>query len=205
MEKPSSLNFWWTTIVRREQRRFWLNSGHTSKVSVARTIGTILLCSLKNGKFEDFFAPGTVIIVDEAQGSEYRDEDFRNSIVKHRGNYNIRLCLFCSYGSRTGLEKVTASFTLGILVPSMWISLMPQPGSSQIGLFYTEDEFKVMSLLTTTEHEETLKTTYSRLLHACIKSSFSHISLSCSLLTILGGSSTSLAMKQGSYLPNWTS
>ncbi|GAB1200261.1 hypothetical protein APSETT444_009631 [Aspergillus pseudonomiae] len=80
----------------------------------------------------DFFDKGTVIIVDEAQGS-YQDVSFWNTIIKER---------------RDGRA------TFG---PAQRITLTPQPNkySPKLGLFYTPDEFnEAVSLLTTNRYDE---------------------------------------------------
>ena len=90
----------------------------------------------------------------------YKDEDFWDSIIEDRRNYDIRLCLFCSFGSeRYGVEKVEATtFTPDYISPQMRISPTPQLGQlglPEIGLFYTKDEFKeVIALLATVGYEE---------------------------------------------------
>jgi hypothetical protein len=108
----------------------------------------------------DFFASKTVIIIDEAQGS-YTDEDFWNTIVKERRSNegkDIRLCLFCSYGSPlTGLDTDHVCFTPVTFGSSQRITLTPQPQefSPQIGLFYTQDEFNdAVSRLATYSYQE---------------------------------------------------
>ncbi|OGM44053.1 hypothetical protein ABOM_007799 [Aspergillus bombycis] len=94
----------------------------------------------------DFFDKGTVIIVDEAQGS-YQDISFWNTIIKERRDGRgamIKICLFCSYGSpRTGVDADHVYYTPATFGPAQRITLTPQPEkySPKLGLFYTPDEF----------------------------------------------------------------
>jgi hypothetical protein len=106
----------------------------------------------------DFFSSKTVIIIDEAQES-YKDEEFWNTIIKERHSKegkDIRLCLFCSYGSPlTGLD--TQCFTPVNFGSPQRITLTPQPQecSPQIGLFFTQDEFNdTVSRLATYRYQE---------------------------------------------------
>jgi hypothetical protein len=108
----------------------------------------------------DFFASKTVIIIDEAQMS-YRDEFFWNTIIKERcygGGRDIRLCLFCSYGSpQTGPDADGLYFTLATFGPPRRITLTPQPqeNSPQIGFFFTWDVFnEAVSRLATYSYQE---------------------------------------------------
>ncbi|OJJ47655.1 hypothetical protein ASPZODRAFT_165779, partial [Penicilliopsis zonata CBS 506.65] len=93
----------------------------------------------------DFFAPKTLLLIDEAQKS-YSDEIFWNQIIKERLDHlvprDIRICLFCSYGSPfTGVE--THDYTPAIFHPGQCVTFTPQPieGSPRIGLFFTRSEF----------------------------------------------------------------
>ncbi|KAL4742128.1 hypothetical protein BDV11DRAFT_212133 [Aspergillus similis] len=104
----------------------------------------------------------TVILIDEAQGP-YRDTYFWNTVIKNRRSgedKDIKICLFCSYGSPwTGVEEDDNEngFIPVTFGPAQRITLTPQPGkdSPNIGLFYTEDEFReVVSLLTTNKFDE---------------------------------------------------
>jgi len=94
----------------------------------------------------DYLASGTVIIVDEAQSS-YADSCFWNTIIKQRQfneGADIRICLFCSYGSPlTGVEQDRVFYTPAVLNPGQCVTLTPQPNkySPQIGLFFTRVEF----------------------------------------------------------------
>ncbi|KAL4916695.1 hypothetical protein BDW62DRAFT_211811 [Aspergillus aurantiobrunneus] len=87
----------------------------------------------------EFFASKNVILIDEAQGS-YADIGFWNTVIKDRRSslgYNIKICLFSSYGSPA--------------------SLTPQPNerAPKIGLFFTKEEFdQAVDLLTTRQYEE---------------------------------------------------
>jgi hypothetical protein len=108
----------------------------------------------------DFFALKTVIIINEAQIS-YRDEYFWNTIIKQRRSgegEDIRLCLFCSYGSPlTALDADRLYFTPITFGPPQHITLTPQPQerSPQIGLFFTQDEFnEAVSRLATYSYQE---------------------------------------------------
>lgn len=107
----------------------------------------------------DVFAPMTVILIDEAQGS-YTDTDFWNTIIKDRrygGGKDIKICLFCSYGSpMTGVELGRVVFTPATFGPEQRITLTPQPNedSPKLGLFFTRDEFdEAVSLLTTNQYD----------------------------------------------------
>ncbi|KAL4818104.1 hypothetical protein BDW67DRAFT_183386 [Aspergillus spinulosporus] len=109
---------------------------------------------------EEFFAPQTIILIDEAQGS-YTDYGFWNTIIKERRSgqgKDIKICLFCSYGSpTTGVEVDRTCFTPATFGPSQRIILTPQPGeeSPKVGLFFTLDEFaEAVWLLTTHEYDE---------------------------------------------------
>lgn len=104
----------------------------------------------------------TVVIIDEAQGS-YRDTYFWNTIIKNRRSgqdKDIKICLFSFYGSpSTGVEEDDNKneFTPVTFGPAQRITLTPQldEDSPDIGLFYTEDEFReVVSLLTTNRFDE---------------------------------------------------
>jgi hypothetical protein len=94
----------------------------------------------------DYLALGTVIIVDEAQSS-YVDSGFWNTIIKQRQSNegaDIRICLFCSYGSPlTGVEQDRVFYTPAVLEPRQCVTLTPQSDkiSPQIGLFFTRVEF----------------------------------------------------------------
>ncbi|KAE8379637.1 hypothetical protein BDV26DRAFT_291095 [Aspergillus bertholletiae] len=90
-----------------------------------------------------------VMIVDEAQGS-YKDAEFWNDIIKpisdNSSDYNLRIFLFCSYGSPlTGVDnKDFCNYYTPVEIPiQQRITLTPQLNrkSPQIGLFYTESEF----------------------------------------------------------------
>ncbi|KAG2006492.1 hypothetical protein GB937_008641 [Aspergillus fischeri] len=107
-----------------------------------------MLRSRFNRHKEDYLSPGTVLIIDEAQGS-YSDDIFWNSIIKERldrRGLDISFCLFCCYGSPgTGVETeldrdlryTPARFTL-----AQRVTLTPQSHPSpQIGLFFTRSEF----------------------------------------------------------------
>ncbi|KAI9367007.1 hypothetical protein BJX61DRAFT_538402 [Aspergillus egyptiacus] len=73
---------------------------------------------------------------------------------------DIKICLFCSYGSpSTGVEEDNNEngFIPVTFGPAQRITLTPQLGkdSPKIGLFYTEDEFcEVVSLLATNKFDE---------------------------------------------------
>jgi hypothetical protein len=91
----------------------------------------------------------------------YRDEYFWNTIIKQRRSgdgEDIRLCLFCSYGSPlTGLDANGLYFTPATFGSSQRITLTPQPQecSPQIGLFFTRDEFnEAVSRLATYNYQE---------------------------------------------------
>lgn len=109
---------------------------------------------------KDFFAPKTIILIDEAQTS-YSDDRFWNTIIKERRSNegeDIKICLFCSYGSPlTGLDEACAWFTPVNFGSAQRITLTPQPGkySPNVGLFFTPDEFAEAVLLRTThEYDE---------------------------------------------------
>ncbi|KAL4765526.1 uncharacterized protein BDW70DRAFT_64935 [Aspergillus foveolatus] len=107
---------------------------------------------------EEIFAPQTVILIDETQGS-YTDYGFWNTIIKELRSgqgKDTKICLFCSYGSpMTGLEVDRIWFTPATFGPSQRITLTPQPGeeSPKVGLFFTPDGFvEAVWLLTTYEY-----------------------------------------------------
>ncbi|PYH94808.1 hypothetical protein BO71DRAFT_352744 [Aspergillus ellipticus CBS 707.79] len=94
----------------------------------------------------DIFAPKTVLLVDEAQGS-YSDEMFWNQVVKERMDgflhEGFHICFFCSYGSP--YTCVEAQFyTPATFHPEQRITLTPQPTSDSpgIGLFFNQTEFE---------------------------------------------------------------
>ncbi|KAL7653712.1 hypothetical protein ACMYSQ_008399 [Aspergillus niger] len=104
---------------------------------------------------KEFFSPGTIILIDEAQSS-YGDFFLWNKIIKEgrdESGLPIKICLFCSYGSPdTGLEGESVDYcpvTFGI---PQRITLTPQdePLSTQVGLFYTAAEFAEAVWLRTT-------------------------------------------------------
>lgn len=106
--------------------------------------------TLKQKQKKDIFTAGSLVIIDEAQGS-YGDIAFWNNIVKDiRGGlrYRIKLCLFASYGSpSTGTPYNDKSYRTPVdFAPTQRVSLTPsfEPGSPPIGLFYTEDEFEAV-------------------------------------------------------------
>ncbi|KAI9371775.1 hypothetical protein BJX61DRAFT_510218 [Aspergillus egyptiacus] len=97
----------------------------------------------------DYLAPGTILIIDEAQKS-YSDIIFWNSIIKprlSRDGLDIRFCLFCSYGSPlSGVDRelsTAISFTPAHFTPAQRVTLTPQScaSSPSIGLFFTRSEF----------------------------------------------------------------
>ncbi|KAL4920267.1 hypothetical protein BDW62DRAFT_216167 [Aspergillus aurantiobrunneus] len=111
-------------------------------------------------KIKDFFAPKTIILIDEGQGS-YRDHCFWNNIIKERKDgrgEDIKICLFCSYGSpATGLDNNKLYFTPATFAPASRITITPQAGEDapKVGLFFTPDEFaEAVFLLTKYGHEE---------------------------------------------------
>ncbi|EAL88434.1 hypothetical protein AFUA_1G07240 [Aspergillus fumigatus Af293] len=98
----------------------------------------------------DYLAPGTILIIDEAQRS-YSDTLFWNSIIKPRLSHeglDISFCLFCCYGSPlTGvdmeLDTDIRAFTPAHFKLAQRVTLTPQshPSSPPIGLFFTRSEF----------------------------------------------------------------
>jgi hypothetical protein len=113
-------------------------------------------------KAENFFADGNVILIDEAQAT-YGDNGFWNELIKDISGgiqYNIRLCLFCSYGSPSqGLPfKENPYRTTPVdFAPNQRISLTPsgEPGTPPIGLFYNRDEFEnVVTILCSSDPVE---------------------------------------------------
>jgi hypothetical protein len=108
-------------------------------------------------KEQNIFADNNVIILDEAQDT-YRDSALWNIIIKDIVGHirQIKICLFCSYGSpSTGLSynadshRALVTFSLG-----QRVSLLPssEDGAPQIGLFYTKIEFEeVLTKLCTNE------------------------------------------------------
>ena len=100
----------------------------------------------------DYLAPGTILLIDEAQGS-YADTLFWNSIIKERLSHegrDINICLFCYYGSPVSgvdrelvLDIDTRAFTPAHFKPAQRVTLTPQsgPSSPPIGLFFTRSEF----------------------------------------------------------------
>ncbi|RHZ44951.1 uncharacterized protein CDV56_100341, partial [Aspergillus thermomutatus] len=104
------------------------------------------------GSHMDYLAPGTILIIDEAQGS-YSDTLFWNSIIKARLSYeglsdeglDIRFCLFCCYGSpSSGVDpELDNDFTPAHFKLAQRVTLTPQsrPSSPPIGLFFTRSEF----------------------------------------------------------------
>lgn len=114
-------------------------SGHWTRL--AKVLGS------KYQNVADFFADKTVIILDEAQGT-YRDTTFWDYVVKDiRGGvgYNVKLCLFSSYGSPSaGLPYNPSDHRTPIdFALRQCVSLTPviAEGLSPIGLFYTRHEF----------------------------------------------------------------
>ncbi|KAH1426977.1 hypothetical protein KXX64_004267 [Aspergillus fumigatus] len=98
----------------------------------------------------DYLAPGTILIIDEAQRS-YSDTLFWNSIIKPRLSHeglDISFSLFCCYGSPlTGvdmeLDTDIRAFTPAHFKLAQRVTLTPQshPSSPPIGLFFTRSEF----------------------------------------------------------------
>lgn len=99
---------------------------------------------------KDYLAPGTIIIIDEAQRT-YTDVLFWNSIIKPRlsqEGLDINFCLFCCYGSpSSGVDREfgvdISAFTPAQFRPAQCVTLTPQShrSSPQIGLFFTRTEF----------------------------------------------------------------
>ncbi|RHZ73855.1 hypothetical protein CDV55_107981 [Aspergillus turcosus] len=102
------------------------------------------------GSNMDYLAPGTILIIDEAQRS-YSDTLFWNSIIKERLSHeglNISFCLFCCYGSPLSgvdmeLDNDIRAFTPAHFRLAQRVTLTPQsrPSSPPIGLFFTRSEF----------------------------------------------------------------
>ncbi|KAF5859922.1 hypothetical protein ETB97_002236 [Aspergillus alliaceus] len=102
------------------------------------------------GSNMDYLAPGTILIVDEAQGS-YSDTLFWNSIIKPRLSHeglDINFCLFCCYGSPLSgvdmeLDSDIRAFTPAHFKLAQRVTLTPQsrPSSPPISLFFTRSEF----------------------------------------------------------------
>lgn len=99
---------------------------------------------------KDYLAPGTIIIIDEAQRT-YTDVLFWNSIIKPRlsqEGLDINFCLFCCYGSpSSGVDREfgvdISAFTPAQFRPAQCVTLTPQShrSSPQIGLFFNRTEF----------------------------------------------------------------
>ncbi|KAF7181039.1 hypothetical protein CNMCM7691_000168 [Aspergillus felis] len=102
------------------------------------------------GSNMNYLAPGTILIIDEAQGS-YSDTLFWNSIIKQRLSHeglDISFCLFCCYGSPLSgvdmeLDNDIRAFTPAHFKLAQRVTLTPQshPSSPPIGLFFTRSEF----------------------------------------------------------------
>ncbi|RAH87698.1 hypothetical protein BO86DRAFT_300133, partial [Aspergillus japonicus CBS 114.51] len=105
----------------------------------------------------------TVILIDEAQGS-YHDAIFWNTVIKDHSfglcPASIKICLFAHYG-----DPVTAVEWTDEYCPARWngemhVTLTPQPGrfspcSPDIGLLYTESEFReVVTHLTAVKFDD---------------------------------------------------
>ncbi|PYI34036.1 hypothetical protein BP00DRAFT_337876, partial [Aspergillus indologenus CBS 114.80] len=90
----------------------------------------------------------TVILVDEAQDS-YHDTDLWNTIVKGCGFFrtDIKMCFFAHYGDPQFAVEHPIPFTPERFNGPLHVTLTPWPGmfspfSPDIGLFYTESEFR---------------------------------------------------------------
>lgn len=101
----------------------------------------------------DYLAPGTILIIDEAQRS-YSDDLFWNSIIKPRLDRHLDLdisfCLFCCYGSPVSgvgrdiyVDIDISAYTPAEFNQTQRMTLTPQshPSSPPIGLFFTRSEF----------------------------------------------------------------
>lgn len=101
------------------------------------------------GSNMDYLAPGTILIVDEAQGS-YSDTLFWNSIIKPRLSHeglDINFCLFCCYGSPLSgvdmeLDSDIRAFTPPHFKLAQRVTLTPQsrPSSPPIGVYSSPDQ-----------------------------------------------------------------
>lgn len=140
--------------------RYWESLEHFSDNDPWNQFALLLHRRYPEHGSADFFAPKSVIIVDEAQAS-YSDIPFWNTIIKERRSgdgADIRLCLFCSYGSPlTGVDVDRVLFTPVTFGPPQRITLNSQheKSSPQIGLFFTKDEFDdVVSRLAIFNYQE---------------------------------------------------
>ncbi|KAL4883866.1 hypothetical protein BJY04DRAFT_183395 [Aspergillus karnatakaensis] len=107
--------------------------------------------------YKDFFAPQTVIIIDEAQRS-YDDIDFWNIVIRKRlasEGHDIKICLFSRYGSPfTGVEELFNNPAKFGAYSHVGLTALPTEYSIGIGLFYTTDEFEEVVSLLSSRHAE---------------------------------------------------
>ncbi|OGM50981.1 hypothetical protein ABOM_000237 [Aspergillus bombycis] len=112
--------------------------------SVWRKFSRMVHASYGLARSSDTLPPGAIIIIDEAQAS-YSDMEFWDGIIKQRvcgGGPDIKICLFCSYGSpSTGVDTDAVLYTPAHFRRDQRVSLTPH-ASCSIGLFFNRDEFK---------------------------------------------------------------